>query len=191
MLVMYTGRPPPSCERLDGVVNGVNPSLAVLGKGTLSEYTRGPAAPATPCDSSRIGRLPTTRQINNPSAGRLWSNPFLARFSSKRYSLPSGRTRTLKHSFEDDSIGASVSFCLTVGSMSVGLTHSSFSLHHAEKCCGRPLPAWLAMAHQMLRPSCPGYSGRAYRSGRPSMCPNSWQKTLMFAIRSPPSGQMK
>src|SRR5262249_10552706 len=35
MLVMYTGSPPgPSCERLDGVVYGVNASLAGLGNGT-------------------------------------------------------------------------------------------------------------------------------------------------------------
>ena len=37
MFVKYTGRPPPSCERLDGVVYGVNESFAVLGKGTKVE----------------------------------------------------------------------------------------------------------------------------------------------------------
>ena len=31
MLVMYTGAPPPSCERLEGVVNGVNAVFAALG----------------------------------------------------------------------------------------------------------------------------------------------------------------
>src|SRR5262245_21219487 len=134
MLVMYTGRPQPSCARLDGVVYGVKASLAALGYGTEVRNTRGPDGPSTPCDSSRIGRLLTTRQISRPSAGRLASKPFFLRFSSSRYSLPSGRTSTLMHSVGESSIGKRISFCLTDGSTTVGLIHPSFSFDHAQKC---------------------------------------------------------
>ncbi len=40
----------------------------------------------------------------------------------------------------------------------------------------------------------PGFSGRAYRSGSPSMWPNSWLKTLMlfmFLLPRDCSSQMK
>src|SRR5260370_25249130 len=191
MLVRWTGSPLTSCDRLDGVVYGVNASFAALGYGTELRNTRGPDGPSTPCDSSRIGLLFTTRQISSPCAGRLSSLPFLAWFSSRKYSLPSGRTSTLKHSFVLPSIGARISFCLTVGSMTAGLTQSSCSFDQAQKCCGLPLPTWLDIAHQTPTPSEPGFSGRAYRSGRPRMWPNSWQNTLMFAIRSPPSPTLK
>src|SRR5262245_35496249 len=138
---MNTGSPPPSWERLDGVVNGVNETFAALGYGTELANTRGPFGPSTPCDSSSIGLRCTTRQMSRPVAGMLSSNPFLARFSSSKYSLPSDFTKTLKHSFGESSIGPRISFCLTVGSITVGSTQPSCSLHQAEKCCGRPLPA--------------------------------------------------
>src|SRR4051812_13896138 len=87
MLVMFTGRPPPRFERLDGTVNGVNEWFDSLGNGTALRNTPGPDGPATPCDSSSCGRLFTTRQINRPSAGRLLSKPFFERFSKRKYSL--------------------------------------------------------------------------------------------------------
>ena len=43
MFVMYTGSPPPSCDRLDGVVYGVNASFESLGYGTELRNERGPA----------------------------------------------------------------------------------------------------------------------------------------------------
>src|SRR5205814_813244 len=94
-------------------------------------------------------------------------------------------------SLGESPLGARISFCLTVGSMIVGLIQLSRSLVQAQKCWGRPLPTWLDMAHQTPRPSEPGFSGRAYRSGRPSMWPNSWQMTLIVDILAPPSAQMK
>ena len=42
---MYTGSPPPSCDRLDGVVNGVNASFAALGYGTERQEQPRPAGP--------------------------------------------------------------------------------------------------------------------------------------------------
>src|SRR5262245_11147347 len=121
MLVMWTGSPPPSWERLEGVVYGVNESFDALGNGTDVRNDRGPAGPSIPCDSPNSGRLFTTRQINSPSDGRLVSKPFLRRFSSRKYSLPSGRTRILINSLGDSSIAPSISFCGTVGSMVVAL----------------------------------------------------------------------
>ena len=116
--------------------------MATLGYGTLSRNTRGPAAPSTPCDSCRTGRPPTTRQIKRPSAGRLASKPFFLRFSNSRYSLPSGRTSTLKQLCGESSTGGSTSFCLTAGSIAVGLTQPSFSYDQAQKCSGWPMPVW-------------------------------------------------
>src|SRR5947209_356654 len=55
---MYTGRPPPSGERLDGTVSGVKALFAGLGYGTALRWAVGPAGPSTPCDSSRTGRSP-------------------------------------------------------------------------------------------------------------------------------------
>jgi len=98
------------------------------------------------------------------------------------------RVRALHGEF---SIGERISRCLSRGSITTGLIQLSCSLHQADMCCGWPLPSWFDIRHQTPRPSEPGFSGRAYRSGRPSMWPNSWQKTLMLAIRCPPSGQMK
>src|SRR5438874_2062541 len=125
MLVRYTGRPPPSWARLDGVVNGVKASFDALGYGTDSRNTYGPRGPSTPCDSSRIGRLPTMRQISSPSAGRLVSKPVFLRFSIRKYSLPSGFARILKQSFGESSIGDRINFCFTVGSITVGLIQPS------------------------------------------------------------------
>ena len=134
----------PACPLKEKIEKDVRNALLNAGaedvRLTITANTRGPAGPSTPCASSRMGRLPTTRQIKSPSAGRLVSNPFFLRFSSKRYSLPSGLTRTLKHSFGESSTGARINFCLTVGSITVGLIQPSFSLHQAQKCCGRPLP---------------------------------------------------
>src|SRR5262249_52523589 len=136
MFVTLTGRPPPSCDLLDGTVLGVNESLALLGYGVASSSARASAdergpADSAPCDSSSVGWLLTTRQISRPSAGRLSSNPFLLRFSSRRYSLPSSLTSTLKHSFALPSTGDRMSFCFTVGSITVGLTQPSCSFDHA------------------------------------------------------------
>ena len=50
----------------------------------------------------------------------------------------SGPTSTLKHSRGASSIGARISFCFTVGSITVGLVQPIFSLAQAERCCGRP-----------------------------------------------------
>src|SRR5437588_13110023 len=84
MFVIHTGSPPPSFERLDGMVYGVKASFELLGKGTDVRKLPGPDGPSMPCDSSRIGLLrPVTRQIKRPSPGRLLSKPFLARFSSR------------------------------------------------------------------------------------------------------------
>src|SRR5439155_11760793 len=116
--------------------------------GTEPRKTFGPCGPSTPCDSSSTGRLPITRQINSPSAGRLESKPFFLRFSSRKYSLPSVLTRTLKTSLGESSTGDRINFCLVVGSMTHGVTQPSCSLDQAQKCCGRPPPFWLAMAHQ-------------------------------------------
>src|SRR5262245_54665232 len=129
MLVMWTGSPPPNCDRLDGVVYGVNESLAALGYGTDDVNMRGPDGPSTPCDSSRMGRLPITRQISRPSAGRLESKPFFLRFSSRKYSLPSDLTSTLMQSLGASSMGDRISFCFTVGSTTAGFVQASFSLH--------------------------------------------------------------
>src|SRR6266480_1436276 len=98
MLVMNTGSPPPSCERLDGVVYGVNDEFDGLGNGTDAGNSRGPEGPSMPCDSSTTGLFCTTRHTSRPSAGRAASKPFLRRFSSRKYSLPSGRTSTLTQS---------------------------------------------------------------------------------------------
>src|SRR5215211_6123710 len=103
--VTWTGSPPPRVERLDGTVDGVNALFAGLGYGTALRWTVGPVGPSTPWDSSRTGRSLTTRQMRSPSPGRSASKPRLARFSSSRYSLPSARTRTLKHSRAESSIG--------------------------------------------------------------------------------------
>ena len=48
---MYTGSPPPSCDRLDGVVNGVNASFAALGNGT---EVRNDPRPGRPVDAVRL-----------------------------------------------------------------------------------------------------------------------------------------
>ncbi len=98
MFVTFTGNPPPLGERLDGVVCGVNALFARLGNGIASRCTSGPRGPSTPCDSSSVGLPPTTRQTNRPCPGNAASNPFAVRFSSRKYSLPSRRTRILKHS---------------------------------------------------------------------------------------------
>ncbi len=190
---MWTGSPPPSCDRLDGVVNGVNASFAVLGYGTSAGNTRGPRGPATPCDSSRIGRPPTTRQISSPSAGRLASKPFLRAVLQQEVLAAVGPDQHLEALLRrvldrrqdqllldrrvDDGRLDPAELLLAPGARSAA----------AGRC-----RAWLDIsAPDAERPRMPGFSGRAYRSGRPSMWPNSWQKTLMLSIRSPPSGQMK
>src|SRR5262245_61730363 len=122
MFVRYTGNPPPLADRLDGVVIGVKELFILLGYGTIGRCTVGPFGPATPCDSSRIGRPPLTRQISRPWPGRSVSNPFACRFSIRKYSLPSRRTRTLKHSFAEPCTGLKTSFCRTVGSSTVGVS---------------------------------------------------------------------
>src|SRR5262245_2033073 len=53
MSVMWTGRPPPSGGRLDGVESGMNSPDDGLGNGTELRWTVGPGGPSTPCDSSR------------------------------------------------------------------------------------------------------------------------------------------
>ena len=46
-------------------------------------------------DGAGLGLLLETRQIKSPSAGKSRSKPDFTRFSSRKYSLPSGRTSTL------------------------------------------------------------------------------------------------
>src|SRR5262245_37714159 len=161
MFVIHTGSPPPSWLLLDGIVYGVKLLFEELGKGTIDGNELGPRAPSTPCDSSTSGRLFTTRHTMSPSPGNCESAPICLRFSRRKYSLPSARTITLKHCVGSSSIGASTSFCLMRGSSTVGLTQPSCSLLQAQKCCGRPLPIWLDMAHHCHTPSLPGRSGWA------------------------------
>src|ERR671913_379437 len=91
MLVMDSGTPPPSWLLLLGVVYGVKALFAPLGNGTEGSSTFGPR------ESSRIGRLFSTRQISIPSPGSFSSQPVFFRTSSRKYSLLSGRILILKH----------------------------------------------------------------------------------------------
>src|SRR5262249_34148793 len=184
MLVMFTGRPPPSSERLDGVVYGVKALLACVGYGTISRNAPGPAGPPMPCDSSMNGRLPTTRQIKRPSPGRSAAKPFLRRVFTQEDTPPRGPRATIREYLAASSAGDRTNFCFTVGSITAGLIQPSCSLHQALNCCGRPLGSCSDIVHHLPRPSEPGFSGRAYRSGRPSMWPNSWHGVLMLAMRS-------
>src|SRR5687768_13222280 len=140
MLVMNSGTPPPSWLLLLGVVYGVKLLFAPLGNGTEPRNTFGPREPSTPCDSSRIGRLFTTRQTSSPSPGNFSSHPIFLRTSSRKYSLLSGLILILKHCVGSSSIGERINFCRTAGSITVGLIQPSISLLHALKCCGRPPP---------------------------------------------------
>src|SRR5688500_14526183 len=146
MLVTYSGTPPPSWLLLFGVVYGVKLLFAPLGNGTDVSSTFGPREPSIPCDSSRIGRLFSTRQMSIPSPGNFSSQPTFFRTSSRKYSLLSGRILILKHWLGSSSIGERISCCFTDGSIRVGLIQPRCSLHHAEKCCGRPPPIWLDIA---------------------------------------------
>src|SRR5262245_9895055 len=142
MFVIQHGSPPPFCDLLDGVVNGVNAVFDLLGYGTEVRCELGPAGPAIPCDSSSATRPSVTRQINRPSAGRSRSKFFFVRFSSSKYSVPSARSSTLKHSFFEPLTGDSTSFCFVRGSITAGVSHPSRTLHHAETCRGLPSCPW-------------------------------------------------
>src|SRR5262249_38929988 len=95
MFVMWIGSPPPLGDLLDGVVSGVNELFDGLGYGIDCKKRVGPARVVMPRDPPTPGGWSPPRQISSPSAGRSRSNPFRTRFSSSRYSLPSGRTSTL------------------------------------------------------------------------------------------------
>src|SRR5207245_328850 len=132
---------------------------AGLGYGTAPRWAVGADGPSTPCDASSDGRPFTTRQISNPSPGRPASKPFFLRFSSRRYSEPSGRTSTLKHSRGESSIGDSTSVGLTAVSITAGFAQPSFSFDQGQKCCGLPSLNGGDVAHQGASPVDPGFSG--------------------------------
>src|ERR1700730_9781795 len=157
MLVICTGKPPLRTGLLDGVVLGVKAVFDALGYGTEPRKRVGPSGVVTPCDSSSKGRPSATCQINKPSPGRSRSKFFRVRFSSSKYSLPSGLIKTLKHSFVEFSTGERINFCFTVGSMTAGFSQPICSFDQAQKCNGLPSWPWpVDIVHQMPRP---GWSG--------------------------------
>src|SRR5262249_30185873 len=105
-----------------------------------------------------------------------------------KYSEPSDRTRTLKHSPGASSIGDRISFCSTVGSITVGLSQSSFSFAQALKLCGRLVVNVFDMAHQTPNPSESAFPGSGARLGKPRTRPNSRTRTPRGVWCAPPSG---
>ena len=114
MLVMWTGSPPPSCDWLDGVVKGVNASLDcwVRHRGRVRPRAGRPGDAVRLLQHGRPSDDAPDQQALAPAGPR--RSPCV-RFSSRKYSLPSGLTSTLKHSFGDLSTGDRISFCCTAG----------------------------------------------------------------------------
>ena len=181
MLVIDTGNPPPRGDRLDGVVSGVKAWLAGLGNGTALRWTVGPVGPSMPCDSSRIGRSWTTRQIRSPSPGRSLVEALL-RGGSPGGNTPSRRERTriLKHSLGRLLDRAEDQFLADRGVDHGRLEPAELLLGPGAEVLGLALFAGLDRTHQAPEPLRAASSVRAARSGRPSIWANS--------LTMPPSG---